>query len=119
MSELDPSQVMSRLAVLEDWRMEQREWMNEMRTAMAGINATIQSQRLCATPNTCVTLKREIDDRKKEIDELAQENINAMKRIESLEKWRVFIMGIIATVGVMWAILQVIIPWGLKMVEFQ
>ena len=42
---------------------------------------------------------------------MAQENKNAMLRIESLERWRTFISGVIATLGGVWLVMQVILPW--------
>lgn len=94
----------ARVAVLEDWRREHREWMVEMRSAMAGVQTSLQALRLCATPNACASISREVE-------ELAQENKNAMSRIESLERWRTFISGVIATIGAIWLVLQVLVPW--------
>lgn len=94
----------ARVSVLEDWRREHREWMVEMRSAMAGVQTSLQALRLCNSPNTCITLREEIT-------ELAQENKNAMLRIESLERWRTFISGVIATLGGVWLVMQVILPW--------
>lgn len=97
----------ARVSVLEDWRREHREWMVEMRSAMAGVQTSLQALRLCNSPNTCLTLRDEIS-------EMAQENKNAMLRIESLERWRTFISGVIATLGGVWLVMQVILPWIFK-----
>ena len=116
MSPLDEtSSLNARVAVLEDWREEHRAWMAEMRSAMAEsrtsmtqIQASVTSLRLCSSPNTCVGLS-------KEIEEMAKENKNAMARIESLERWRTFMSGAATTVGIVWLVFQVLIPWILKL----
>lgn len=110
MSPLDnEASISARVAVLEDWRREHREWMVEMRSAMAGVKTSLQALRLCNSPNTCLTLRDEIS-------EMAQENKNAMIRIEKLEQWRTFIMGAVAAITVVWLLLQVIVPWAIKLV---
>ena len=108
MSPLDENATLNaRVAVLEDWRREHRDWMNEMRVAITGLSTSVQALRLCSSPNTCATLRDEIS-------EMALENKNAMRRIESLERWRMFISGVIATIGTVWMILQVVIPMILR-----
>lgn len=108
MSPIDnETSIIARVSVLEDWRHENRDWMVEMRSAITAMTASIQTLRLCASPNACVALRSEID-------EMAQDNKNAMRRIESLEKWRTFISGVTATVCVVWLVMQVILPWMLK-----
>lgn len=108
MSPLDDHATLNaRVAVLEDWRREHREWMNEMRVAITGLTTSVQALRLCSSPNTCATLRDKIN-------EMALENKNAMRRIESLERWRTFISGVIATIGMVWMILQVVIPMILR-----
>lgn len=94
----------ARVSVLEDWREEHREWMRELTAAIKKVDQTLMSMRLCNSPNLCTSLQ-------KEIEELAKENKNAMMRIEKLERWRTFLSGVVATVGLLWAILQVIGPW--------
>ena len=101
----------ARIAVLEDWREEHRAWMTEMRTGMAEnrtslsqLQTSVNSLRLCASPNTCLGLS-------KEIEEMANENKNAMRRIESLERWRTFMSGGATMIGIIWLVMQVIIPW--------
>ena len=104
MSPLDEHATLNaRVAVLEDWRREHRDWMNEMRVAITGLTTSVHALRLCSSPNTCVALRDEIS-------EMALEHKSAMRRIESLERWRTFISGVIATIGVLWMILQVVIP---------
>ena len=103
----DEASLNARVSVLEDWRREHRDWMNEMRVAITALTTSVQSLRLCATPNACQALRTEIE-------ELAQENANAMRRIESLEKWRTFVYGVATTIGGVWLVIQVIMPWMLK-----
>lgn len=100
----------ARVSVLEDWRKEHRDWMNEMREKLDSLTTYVRSQVMCKTPNKCIDIE-------KEVTELAQESKNAMKRIESLERWRVFISGIAATIGIIWLVLQVIIPWAISIAE--
>ena len=100
----------ARVSVLEDWREEHREWMRELSAGVKRVNENLMALRLCNSPNLCSTLQ-------KEIEELAKESKNAMRRIESLERWRTFMSGAATTIGVLWLILQVIIPWILKLSE--
>lgn len=109
MSPLDETSTLNaRVAVLEDWREEHRAWMAEIRTLVQTLSNNVMSLRLCASPNLCMSLS-------KEIEELAKENKNAMARIESLERWRTFISGVVATVAVLWLVFQVLIPWVMKL----
>lgn len=98
----------ARVSVLEDWREEHREWMRELSAGVKKVNENLMALRLCNSPNLCVSLQ-------KEIEEMAKENKNAMRRIESLERWRTFISGITATIGVMWLVFQVIAPWVIRL----
>ena len=100
----------ARVSVLEDWREEHREWMRDLSAGVKKVNENLMALRLCNSPNLCSTLQ-------KEIEEIAKENKNAMMRIEKLERWRTFLSGIVATVGLLWMVLQVIGPWMLKLME--
>ena len=106
----DEASLNARVSVLEDWRREHREWMIENRAGMTQINTTMLGLKLCATPNACGSLKKELEDRTVEIKD-------AMARIESLEKWRVFLNGAMVALGGVWLVMQVIVPWILKALE--
>lgn len=105
---VDVSSLNARVSVLEDWRDEHREWMRKISDGLERVNTTLTSLRLCNSPNLCISLQ-------KEIEEMAKENKNAMRRIESLERWRTFISGITATIGVLWLVFQVIAPWVIRL----
>ena len=104
----DFSNLNARVSVLEDWREEHREWMRKLTEGVERVNTSLTALRLCNSPNLCVSLQ-------KEIEELAKENKNAMRRIENLERWRTFMSGAATTIGILWLILQVIVPWILKL----
>lgn len=103
----DDDKLFSRVAVLEDWRKEHRDDMQEIRASLAALTASVQALRLCNTPNLCQTIRAEID-------EMTRENATIMRRMESLERWRTFISGVVATLGTVWIMMQVIFPWILK-----
>ena len=102
----DLNQLNARVSVLEDRWEEHREWMKRISEGVDRLNTGMTSLRLCGSPNLCTTLE-------KEVEELAKEIKNAMERIESLERWRIFINGVTATIGIIWLVLQVILPWFL------
>ena len=115
----DVSGLNARVSVLEARWEEHRDWMRRVVESLDRANASLAALRLCSSPNLCATLREEMDgmkdDFKKAIAEMALENKNAMARIASLEKWRTFISGITATLGAIWLVLQVIIPWVVRL----
>lgn len=104
----DNADIHARISVLEDWREEYRAWMAEMRALVQTLSNSVMSLRLCSTPNACAGLS-------KEIEKLAKEHNDALGRLESLERWRTFQSGVIATVGILWLVFQVILPWIVKL----
>lgn len=106
----ETSLIHARVAVLEDWREEHREWMAEVRSKLDNIANTVMSLRLCATPNACVGLGKSLDAAQDEIDANAATLAAALKRVESLERSRVFLTGAAATAGIVWAVAQVVLP---------
>lgn len=95
--------------MLEDWRTEHKPWMEGMSEKLDKINTNLLALRLCASPNMCQAIDKEVKVLVAALE--AQE-----ARIESLEKWRTFISGAVAALTAIWFILQVVLPWGLKLV---
>ena len=109
MSPLDEvASLSSRVAVLEDWREEHRAWMKEIASGLSQANTSLLAMRLCSAPDTCLSLQ-------KDIVKLAVDSNDALTRIAVLEKRFVFISGVVATVGVVWTVVQVLVLWALKL----
>ena len=93
----------ARVAVLEDWRAQHIVWMGKLEAKLDAIVTALSALHLCDSPNTCGALQ-------KDMIELAQENKNAMRRIESLERWRTFMSGMVSMLAIIWAFVKIILP---------
>ena len=76
----------ARVRVLEEWRTEMREDIQHIIGELRNLTGIVSSQRLCNAPNTCIELRREVD-------ELKRVDTNVMSRILALERAHVFLSG--------------------------
>jgi len=94
----------ARVRILEEWRTEMREDIQHIIGELRNLTGIVSSQRLCNAPNTCIELRREVD-------ELKRVDTNILSRILALERANVFLSGAASAVALLWAVFKVFIPY--------
>lgn len=93
----------ARLMVLEDWRISETQALRDIASKLDTLILASSKTTHCPKPGECIPL----GDR---LDELANDHGETMRRVAKLEAFRTFELGVIAAVGVLWAVVRVLLP---------
>ena len=104
----------ARIRVLEEWKAETRELLHQINTKIDGIvsgMARVTAINHCPMPGACIELNKEVGEMQEEHKAMMQ---RIDERVARLERVQTFATGALAAVSVIWAVIQVLIPFFTK-----